>query len=239
MIRNFLERARTFWIAPLIEGQKRYSYKSTNLRTLAYEEATRDTYREFEDEIKKCQLFQKLEIRDYCCQKLLTNNCFHKSCLLLEFGVFKGKSINNFADQCKDFHFYGFDSFKGLLEEMPGSGLSIGKFNLGGIQPKVRKNVTLISGKIQDTLPRFLSKYRDLNICFVHIDTDTYESSKFILENIKAKLVEGSIILFDEFSCYPGWREGEYKALIGTFSREEYEYIAFSQGRAAIMIKSP
>ena len=41
-------------------------------------------------------------------------------------------------------------------------------------------------------------KEKNPKINFVHMDVDTYESSKFVLESIKPNLVKGSVILFDE-----------------------------------------
>ena len=68
-------------------------------------------------------------------------------------------------------------------------------------------------------------------IAFVHIDTDIYETAKYILENIKPRLVKNSIILFDELYNFYGWREGEFKALHEVFSDNEYNYIAFTNSQ--------
>jgi len=67
-------------------------------------------------------------------------------------------------------------------------------------------------------------------INFVHIDLDTYESSKFVLENLKPYLSKGCIILFDELYNFSGWDVGEYKALSETFSENEYKFLSFSTG---------
>lgn len=70
-------------------------------------------------------------------------------------------------------------------------------------------------GRIQDTLPSFLSEKKP-KINFMHIDKDTYETAKFILENTKKYLSKNLIIVFDELYNFPGWDIGEYKALTET-----------------------
>ena len=48
----------------------------------------------------------------------------------------------------------------------------------------------------------------------------------------------GAIILFDQLYNYPGWKEGEYKALKENFNDNEYEYIAFTDSnQVAIRIR--
>ena len=142
----------------------------------------------------------------------------------LEFGVFNGRSINflsKFVDKI-----YGFDSFTGLEEDWTGTTLLKGTFNLNGKAPKVRNNVQLIQGVIQKTLPVFLNN--NIKINFMHIDVDTYETTKFILENTKKYLTKNAIILFDEFYNFHGWQKGEYKALQEVFKENQYNYIYFS-----------
>ena len=89
---------------------------------------------------------------------------------------------------------------------------------------------------ILDTLPRFINE-KNHKINFVHMDVDTYESSKFILESIKPHLVKGSTILFDELYNFEGWDVGEYKALREVFNDDEYKFLAFSQDSAQVVIK--
>jgi hypothetical protein len=149
----------------------------------------------------------------------------HQDYYYLEFGVFKGNSINylsKFVDKI-----YGFDSFTGLEENWTGTTLTKGAFNLYGIAPKVRKNVTLINGIIQKTLPIFL-KTNNIKISFMHIDVDTYETTKFILDKTKPYMNKNAIILFDEFYNFHGWQVGEFKALKEVYKDNEYEYNYFS-----------
>ena len=93
--------------------------------------------------------------------------------------------------------------------------------------PKTNSNVTLIKGWVQDTVEKFLDEKKP-KINFVHMDLDTYDSSKYVLERIKPYLVKNSIIVFDELYNYPGWDVGEYKALTEVFNENEYKYLAFA-----------
>lgn len=92
-------------------------------------------------------------------------------------------------------------------------------------------------GWIQDTLPKYIKDNKNLEINFVHIDTDTYPTCKFILEHIKPFLTNGAIILFDELYDFPGWSVGEYKALIEIFKEEEYKFLAFSSSGGNVVIQ--
>ena len=66
------------------------------------------------------------------------------------------------------------------------------------------------------------------------MDLDTYESTKFVLKEIKTYLSKDSIILFDQIYNVSGWDVGEYKALTEVFNEKEYKFLAFSKlGRQA------
>jgi hypothetical protein len=69
------------------------------------------------------------------------------------------------------------------------------------------------------------------------MDLDTYESTKFVLEEIKPYLKKGSILLFNEFYNFPGWSVGEYKALNETFDEKEYKIVAFSKHGWEVVIE--
>ena len=156
---------------------------------------------------------------------------------ILEFGVFKGRSINHFADLFKDQTLHGFDSFEGLAEDWTGYHLPKGTFNLDGNLPQVKPNVTLHKGWFDKTLPPFLAQ-EDAPIRLCHIDCDTYESSLYVLQQVAARLVKGSIIVFDEYYGYPNWRFGEYRAWQEVCAEKglTYRYIAFSDMQVAVEI---
>jgi len=190
-------------------------------------------YNHFKKFFKNAIFLDTERIRKYSIQKSIENDNEQKS-YYLEFGVFNGISINFFSKYLKT-NIYGFDSFKGLNEDWRGSILERGYFNLKGKEPKVNKNVTLIKGWVQDTLLDFLKKKPKIN--FVHMDLDTYESTKFVLKNIKPLLCKNSIILFDELYNFSGWDVGEYKALTEVFNETEYKFLAFSKQGSQAVIK--
>ena len=143
----------------------------------------------------------------------------------MEFGVFKGGTINYFSKYVKKI--YGFDSFQGLKEDWVGNENYPEKhFDLNKNIPKLNKNVIPIIGYVQDTLENFLRK-ENPEINFVHMDLDTYESTKFTLEKIKPYLKSDSIIIFDQIYNFAGWEVGEHKALSEIFDDKEFKFLAF------------
>jgi hypothetical protein len=172
-------------------------------------------------------------IHEYIIKKAKENDKTEEK-LYLEFGVFKGHSINFFSKFIKKI--YGFDSFEGLREDWVGFSNPSGTFNLNKKIPKLNKNVIPIVGWVQDTLKPFLNDNKK-EINFVHMDMDTYETTKFVLENIKPYLSKKCIILFDELYNYPGFEVGEYKALKETFNHNDYKYILFSKDGTQVAIQ--
>ena len=61
------------------------------------------------------------------------------------------------------------------------------------------------------------------------MDMDTYETSKYILTELKPYICKNCIILFDELYNFAGWDIGEYKALTEVYSENEYKFLAFSE----------
>ena len=173
-------------------------------------------------------------LRAYAIKKALEND---KNCekFSLEFGVHQGESINFFSKHVNKI--YGFDSFEGLREDWHGTlNLQKGTFDTNNVIPKTNSNVTLIKGWVQDTVENFLTEKKP-EINFVHMDLDTYESSKFVLEKIKPYLIKNCVVVFDELYNYPGWDVGEYKALKETFNDNEYKYLAFAAEGTACSIQ--
>jgi len=204
-----------------------------------YENLSLECFKFFEHEMKSSSIFIKpKDIREYAVSQGI-KNLISKDDLFLEFGVFKGESINLFADILKNnnLKIYGFDSFEGLEEDWNMNEYNpIGTFSLNKKKPKVLKNVTLTQGKVQETLDQFLQTKKGKKVIFAHLDMDTYTPTKFTLSKIKPLLVKGSIILFDQFYGYPNWQDHEYKAFKEVFKDEEYKFIAFCESEVAIEI---
>lgn len=157
--------------------------------------------------------------------------------LLLEFGVFEGRSINHFSTIFAPETVHGFDSFEGLAEDWTGYNLAKGAFSLDGRLPTVNENVTLHKGWFQDTLPDFLEANSE-GIRFCHMDADTFGSSYYVLQQIAGSLVPGSVMVFDEYFGFPNWRLGEFHAWqkVCAESGLKYKYIAFSDMQVAVEI---
>ena len=197
------------------------------------EEQFEKSYSYFKPYFEKAIFLETHRIREYAIKESIKNDKYLEN-HYLEFGIFVGTSINFFSKYVKKI--YGFDSFEGLKEDWVGFVQPAGTFNLNKKIPKLNSNVVPIVGWVQDTLDNFLKKEKP-RINFVHLDMDTYETTKFILEKIKPYLINDSIIIFDELYNYPGWQFGEFKALKEIFNESEYQYIAFSKEGSEAVIK--
>ena len=158
--------------------------------------------------------------------------------LVLEFGVEKGLSINHLGEQTTR-NVHGFDSFEGLPADWGGTMETKGKFTMKGKLPKVPNNVRLHVGWFDKTLPEFLQNTAE-KVAFLHVDCDIYESTKIVFDILKDRIVTGTVIVFDEYFNYPGWRLHEFKAFqefIASTGRK-YRYIGLSaeKGHVAAQI---
>ena len=158
--------------------------------------------------------------------------------LFLEFGVYRGNSINRLARIKPNVTFYGFDSFVGLPEHWR-AGSRKRAFSIGGALPAVRANVKLISGFYADTLPAFVAAHAGKTISFMHVDCDLYSSTKTIFAETRALLAPGTIIVFDEYFNAPEWREEEYKAFMEFIaeSKTSFEYIGYIRTGSQVAVK--
>lgn len=173
---------------------------------------------------------------------------------IFEFGVYTGRSLalleiahQDYVDNCIhkisfSRNFIGFDSFKGLFEtDHPrwhnGSfsvnhswhpSIKIGEpvskekvlefFNMLGL-----KSPLIIEGYFKESVQEFFKKYTK-KAAIIHIDCDSYENTKLILENIKSALQEGTIIMFDDWFNYKANPDkGEAKAF-NEFKKNEREF---------------
>jgi hypothetical protein len=204
----------------------------TELVENPYERFVRDEIRDCYDYFKKYfynTIFfnEKKKIQTFSIQRALELN--DDQDLYLEFGVWKGTTINFFSQFLQNNKIFGFDTFEGLSEDWYGhTNHPQGTFSLKGVIPKLNSNVIPVAGLIQKTLPEFLQKNLNKKLAFIHIDTDTYSTCKFILENIKDRLTANSIILFDEFYNYSGWKNGELKAFNEILGDLNYKFLAFN-----------
>tara|TARA_B100000965_G_C19574232_1_gene750566 strand:- start:1325 stop:2098 length:774 start_codon:yes stop_codon:yes gene_type:complete len=145
-----------------------------------------------------------------------------------EFGCHSGRTFiaavnaSNFL-KAKNIDFYAFDSFKGLpstnskIDGIFKSGTfntSLNKFNRI-VKSKTRtklKKENIIEGFYENSLTKEL-QIKMPKIGIAHIDVDLYSSTVKVLEFITPLLVPGSVILFDDWYCFPASSDmGERKA---------------------------
>jgi predicted O-methyltransferase YrrM len=127
--------------------------------------------------------------------------------LFLEFGVASGRTLWTIAEGHAG-PVYGFDSFNGLPETWR-PGYPVGVF--AQEPPQTLPNAELVIGLFDKTLPAFMERHPGV-ASFIHVDCDIYSSTVTILENLASRIVPGTVIVFDEFLNYPGWRQHEFKA---------------------------
>jgi len=147
--------------------------------------------------------------------------------------------------------FYGFDSFEGLpeplnLDKLP-SHWEIGQFRCSydeflsnisraGVD---LSEVHIIQGLFSSTLnPGVKKTYLMSKASIVHVDCDLYESTLDVLEFIRDLLVDGSVIIFDDWFGFKGnpsygeqrafreWSE-KYGVLSSELSRFNGQSVAF------------
>jgi hypothetical protein len=157
--------------------------------------------------------------------------------LVLEFGVEKGASLRHLAGLTKrDVH--GFDSFEGLPGDWTGTREGKAAFSRAGRMPKVPGNAKLHAGWFDATLPAFLAAHPG-PCALLHVDCDIYSSTVTIFALLVERIGPGTVIVFDEYFNYPGWRQHEYKAFQEFISETglAYSYIGFSAEKGHVAVR--
>jgi tetratricopeptide (TPR) repeat protein len=157
--------------------------------------------------------------------------------LVLEFGVYNGKSIKRIAERLIDV-VHGFDSFEGIPESWNDE--PSGSYSAEGRLPEVPSNVVLHKGWFDEVLPKFVSTYTE-PIKLLHIDCDLYSSTKTIFNYLHRQIAPGTVIVFDEFMGYKSWQQDEFKAFIEASNAYSWEYelltFSFVTKQVALIIK--
>ncbi|GAA0239966.1 class I SAM-dependent methyltransferase [Saccharothrix mutabilis subsp. mutabilis] len=155
--------------------------------------------------------------------------------LTLEFGVYAGSTLKIIAAAREGREVYGFDSFEGLPEHWR-SGFPAGMFSVDDL-PDV-PGAELVVGWFDDTLPGFLAEHPG-PVAFLHVDCDLYSSTKTVLDLVGPRLVPGSVIVFDEYFNFPGWREHEHKAWSEYVERTgtRFRYEGYTYDHEQVIVK--
>jgi hypothetical protein len=121
---------------------------------------------------------------------------------------------------------FGFDSFAGLPEPwIDKNGKEVvppGYFSTDGEVPQI-DGVKFYVGWFSDTLPEYLKTAQP--IALLHIDSDIYSSAKEVLWTLNDYIVNGTIIVFDEwfYKHDPEFNDHEEKAFnewVSKFNRK-------------------
>ncbi len=121
--------------------------------------------------------------------------------LYLEFGVWKGNSIRNWANLLRnpESMLHGFDSFEGLPVDWTPK-LLAGAFSTGGQLPVVDDpRIRFVKGWFDETLPRY-EWPDDYDRLVVNLDADLYAPTAYVLEFITDRIAPGTVLYFDEFN---------------------------------------
>lgn len=163
--------------------------------------------------------------------------------VFFEFGCHSGRTFSTALLGAKYFRMpldaYAFDSFEGLPETKKEED---GIFRAGSYCTGVSKfreivkkrtkvdlpEKNIVKGFYDQSLTKVLGKALPRQVGFVHIDVDLYSSTVTVLEFIKDHLANGTVVLFDDWYCFPPGKEmGEKKALKEFLER--YPQFQFSE----------
>ena len=149
--------------------------------------------------------------------------------LVLEFGVYHGKTIRMIASYLPNYPVHGFDTFSGIPEDWH-SLTPKNSYSTHGKLPQAPDNVHYHVGLFSETLPDFLNDHSDEPIRLMNIDCDLYSSTKDIFDAVHSRVVPGTVIIFDEYIMNPHWKEDEYKAFQEAAMEFgwKYKYLGFS-----------
>ncbi|MFH1482479.1 MAG: TylF/MycF/NovP-related O-methyltransferase [Patescibacteria group bacterium] len=195
--------------------------------------------------IDKFENFSKFSTRTSLMRFIIKYEIFKKILnihgSIFEFGVNFGGGLMTFARLSEILEPYnhqrkiiGFDSFSGFPsisdKENKDNSLcyegSLAVDSYDDIQQCIRlfninrpmnhiSKVELIKGDICETLPKYINENPHTMASLVILDTDLYEPTKIILDNMMKRIVKGGIILFDQLNI-KAW-SGESVAVIEEF----------------------
>lgn len=168
---------------------------------------------------------------------------------IVELGVFRGQTLmmwanfleaRNIGDRTKKV--YGFDNFKGFQKLSTEDGPAYphvqkqpGSFNPAQYYEELtevinifdndrfvpwKKRIELISGNVEETVPRFVEENPGLRISLLHFDVDLYEPTLAGLKHLFPLVVSGGVVVFDEYGVLE-WG-GESSAVEQFFKNQNY-----------------
>lgn len=149
----------------------------------------------------------------------------------MEFGVYRGGSARVIATTAPQKTLHLFDTFQGIPEDdkLEG-GHKKGDFSNTSLE-QVKEflngfNVVYHVG----FFPQTTEGLWELQFCFAHLDADTYQSTTAAVEYVWPRLVEGGLILFDDWKW--GKCRGVERAILEaglTVETDGFQAWSFSQ----------
>lgn len=158
--------------------------------------------------------------------------------LIAEFGVHTGNGLTTIARAFPDETVHGFDSFEGLPEAWTGSREDAGAFDIGGKPPELAvTNTEFHVGWFDETVPVFAGTTSE-PFRFVHLDADLYSSTKTVFDGLGDRFVPGTVVVFDEYFGYHGWRQHEHRAFTEFLeSRPDLDFEAVAIGHMNLGVR--
>lgn len=133
---------------------------------------------------------------------------------ICEFGVYAGRTTEQLATLNRIV--WAFDTFDGIPAESFTEGLDIdnpGKFLPPSdtlLRLETLRNVRAIVGRFEQTLNNF----RRVKVVLAYLDCDLYLSAKCALAWLGKHLVEGGVIVLDDYATHPGIQKAVAEFLI-------------------------
>ncbi|MCX5666804.1 MAG: class I SAM-dependent methyltransferase [Candidatus Omnitrophica bacterium] len=150
--------------------------------------------RDLPGSIVECGVFKGCSLVRFTAFRTLLNNSFSKK--IIGFDTFGGFPETNFVPDKK---------FRQHLIDTAGEH-SISKQQLLDVlkQKGLDKSVELVEGDITTTVPGYVESHPELKIALLNLDVDIYEPSTAILEHLYPRIVQGGILVLDDYGVWPG-----------------------------------
>ncbi|MGC1512177.1 MAG: TylF/MycF/NovP-related O-methyltransferase [Acidimicrobiales bacterium] len=152
----------------------------------------------------------------------LVRGTLHVPGHVAEFGTWRGATLMLLAKLLKIFDPHGpkvvhcFDTFEGLgmFSSEDGIAASMPGQYAGSLEElqelialyELWDDIDIHQGAIEETLPELMAKRPELMFSMVYCDTDLYESTAVILDQLASRVTPGGIMVFDEWNHekFPG-----------------------------------
>jgi hypothetical protein len=144
---------------------------------------------------------------------------------IVECGVFKGNSLSRLIkfrslfENCFSRRVIAFDVFgefpetefqpdikrrEEFIQEAGSKSITREQMITTLKKNNLSENIELVKGNILVTVPEYLQKNPQLKISLLHIDVDLYEPTKTVLEFFFPCVVNGGIVVLDDYSAFAG-----------------------------------